>query len=138
MVLFTSSIQLDHLLEGARSEGIESEVRTALRDHVVIGSIGPVMTEALISHGFSPAIVRRHPKMPSLVKQRRSSLAMRCGRKELSAANDHKHWRPHMENSTLYDPLGGETHHPSNGGTVLSKDSYQSHIVSIVRGVDMD
>lgn len=67
MVLFTSSIQLAHLLEIARRIGIEQEVRAALRK-AAIGSIGPVMTETLIAHGFPPAIEPHHPKMPSLVK----------------------------------------------------------------------
>jgi len=68
LVLFTSSIQLEHLLQVAEQEGIEREVRQALRQTVRIASIGPVMTEALAAQGFTPHIVPKHPKMPSLVK----------------------------------------------------------------------
>jgi len=68
VVLFTSSIQLDHLLEVAREIGLETEVRTTLSEDVAIASIGPVMTDALVAHGFPPEIVPKHPKMWSLVK----------------------------------------------------------------------
>jgi uroporphyrinogen-III synthase len=68
VVLFTSSVQLDHLLAVARAEGIEAEVRRALATRVAIGSIGPVMTDALEAEGIAPDITPRHPKMWALVK----------------------------------------------------------------------
>jgi len=68
VVLFTSSIQLDHLLEIARGLQLEGAVRHALSADVVIASIGPVMTSALLAQGWQPDIVPRHPKMWSLVK----------------------------------------------------------------------
>jgi uroporphyrinogen-III synthase len=68
IVIFTSSIQLDHLLEIARDLGIESEVRAALRDDVAIASVGPVMTATLESYGLPADIVPNHPKMGALVK----------------------------------------------------------------------
>jgi uroporphyrinogen-III synthase len=68
VVLFTSSIQLDHLLEVAREIGLEAEVRATLSEDVAIASIGPVMTDALVAHGFPPDIIPKHPKMWSLVK----------------------------------------------------------------------
>jgi uroporphyrinogen-III synthase len=68
VVLFTSSIQLDHLLEIARTVGVEAGVRTALTEDVVIASIGPVMTSALTTHGYPPDVIPKHPKMWSLVK----------------------------------------------------------------------
>jgi uroporphyrinogen-III synthase len=67
MVLFTSSIQLEHLLQIAEQEGIAAQVRHALQQNVRIASIGPVMTEALHAHGITPHIIPKHPKMPSLV-----------------------------------------------------------------------
>jgi uroporphyrinogen-III synthase len=66
--LFTSSIQLDHLLEVAGGLRLEGAVRQALSTEVVIASIGPVMTSALLARGWRPDIVPRHPKMWSLVK----------------------------------------------------------------------
>lgn len=68
VVLFTSSIQLDHLMLIAAQEGIEAQVRNALAKHTVIASIGPVMNDSLRAHGFSPDIVPDHPKMGALVK----------------------------------------------------------------------
>jgi uroporphyrinogen-III synthase len=68
VVLFTSSIQLDHLLEVARGLQLEGAVRHALSADIVIASIGPVMTSALLAHSWPPDIVPRHPKMWALVK----------------------------------------------------------------------
>lgn len=68
VVLFTSSIQLDHLLEIAREQQIEAEVREALARDVAVASVGPIMTEALESEGFPVDIIPVHPKMAGLVK----------------------------------------------------------------------
>ena len=68
VVLFTSSIQLDHLLEVANQLGIEMQVLETLRENVAIASVGPVMTAALESRGLRVDIVPNHPKMGSLVK----------------------------------------------------------------------
>lgn len=68
VVLFTSSIQLDHLLEVSRGLGIEDGVRRALQQQAVLGSIGPVMSASLAAHGLPVDVVPRHPKMWALVK----------------------------------------------------------------------
>jgi uroporphyrinogen-III synthase len=68
VVLFTSSIQLEHLLQAAESLQIADGVLTALRNDLVVASIGPMMTEALDAHGIRPDIVPEHPKMGLLVK----------------------------------------------------------------------
>jgi uroporphyrinogen-III synthase len=68
VVLFTSSIQLDHLFEIARKLGIEREVKNALAREVAVASVGPVMTASLEAQGIVPTIVPLHPKMPALVK----------------------------------------------------------------------
>ena len=68
VVLFTSSVQLDHLLMVAASMGLEAEVRAALKKRLVVGSIGPVMNDALAAEGIAPDIVPRRPKMWALVK----------------------------------------------------------------------
>lgn len=68
VVLFTTSIQLTHLLEVAEQMGQAGEVRGALATDVVIGSVGPVMTSALEDAGLKPDIVPAHPKMPVLVR----------------------------------------------------------------------
>jgi uroporphyrinogen-III synthase len=68
VILFTSSIQLDHLLEIANALGLEPAVRKALAEDVAIASIGPVMTAALTKNGLPPDIIPKHPKMWSLIK----------------------------------------------------------------------
>jgi len=68
VVLFTSSIQLDHLLEIAREEGIQQEVLRALKTHSALASVGPIMTAALESAGVPADIVPNHPKMVGVVK----------------------------------------------------------------------
>jgi len=66
VVLFTTSIQLTHLLEAA--EDCAGEVLDALRNHVAVGSVGPVMTAELADYGIRPQIVPVQPKMQMLVR----------------------------------------------------------------------
>ncbi len=68
VVLFTTSIQLTHLLDAAASLGCQEAVRQALQRDIVIGSVGPVMDQTLLDLGFSPDIVPPHPKMAALVR----------------------------------------------------------------------
>jgi uroporphyrinogen-III synthase len=68
VVLFTSSIQLDHLLEVSESLGLQPQVVKALHEFTVVASIGPVMTAALEVAGFCVDIVPMHPKMAALVR----------------------------------------------------------------------
>jgi uroporphyrinogen-III synthase len=75
VVIFTSSIQLDHLLETARNLDIETPVVATLREDVAVASVGPVMTAALESQGFPVDIIPAHPKMASLVKAAADSAA---------------------------------------------------------------
>ncbi len=75
VAIFTSSIQLDHLLEIARGMRVESQVLEALRRDVAIASVGPVMTATLESHGLTADIVPNHPKMGSLLKAAAESAA---------------------------------------------------------------
>ncbi len=68
VVLFTSSIQLTHLLQVAAGMGCDAEVRQALAEHLAIASVGPVMDAALAEAGLTPDIVPAHPKMAVLVR----------------------------------------------------------------------
>ncbi len=47
--LFTTAQQVEHVLEIAASTGIEQDLRTALEECVVVGSIGPTTSAALRS-----------------------------------------------------------------------------------------
>lgn len=68
VVLFTSSIQLEHLLEIANAQGVQEPVLNTLRNNAAIASIGPIMTATLAEHGLTPDIVPSSPKMGVLVR----------------------------------------------------------------------
>lgn len=68
VILFTSSIQLDHLMMIAKTLGLESQVTAALREYTAIASVGPVMTASLEAAGLPIELVPLHPKMGALVK----------------------------------------------------------------------
>ncbi len=68
VVLFTTSIQLTHLLEVAESMGRAADVRRALAEDLAVGSVGPVMNAALADCGLTPDIVPESPKMAVLVR----------------------------------------------------------------------
>ncbi len=83
VVIFTTSVQLTHLLRVAAEMGLEREVRTSLAEGLVVASVGPVMNQALAAEGLSPDIVPAHPKMGPLVRasaeQARAALARKRG-----------------------------------------------------------
>ncbi|MGP0074063.1 MAG: uroporphyrinogen-III synthase [Bryobacteraceae bacterium] len=68
VMIFTSSIQLDHLLEIARDLGVETQVVDTLRNDVAVASVGPVMTATLEAYGLPADIIPNHPKMGPLVR----------------------------------------------------------------------
>jgi uroporphyrinogen-III synthase len=67
-IAVTSARQIDHLLEVANAMGLRDALLSALRTRVVVASIGPVTTAALIEQGLRPDIEPEHPKMGHLVK----------------------------------------------------------------------
>lgn len=66
-VLFTSAQQVVHMLEVAAAMGRETELRTALTDRTVVGSIGPTTTETIRELGLTVDLEPEHPKMGPLV-----------------------------------------------------------------------
>jgi uroporphyrinogen-III synthase len=68
VILFTSSIQLDHLMMIANGLGLQYQVSQALLEYTAIASVGPVMTASLKAAGLPVELVPRHPKMGALVK----------------------------------------------------------------------
>lgn len=68
VVLFTTSVQVHHLLRIAAQAGQEKQVRGAL-SRSVLASIGPSTTETLRELGFSPDFEPSHPKMGFLVSE---------------------------------------------------------------------
>ena len=68
VVLFTTSIQVSHLLQIASEMSQEVPLRTGLR-RCAIASIGPTTSEELRSHGLEADLEPSHPKMGFLVKE---------------------------------------------------------------------
>lgn len=67
LVLFTTAVQVDHLLQVAAEEGLEEPLRAGLRD-TVVASIGPTCSGALREHGLVVDLEPEHPKMGYLVQ----------------------------------------------------------------------
>jgi uroporphyrinogen-III synthase len=78
VALFTSGIQLTHLLQIADERGMSERLRAGL-GRVVIASVGPLTTEVLVAAGLPPDIEPEHPKlghlMVALAAQARLKLA---------------------------------------------------------------
>jgi uroporphyrinogen-III synthase len=68
VALFTTSVQIVHLLKVAREMGREEETRSALV-RIVIASVGPATSEALTECGIPPDFEPSHPKMGFLVNE---------------------------------------------------------------------
>jgi uroporphyrinogen-III synthase len=68
VALFTTSIQVTHLLRIAREMNLERELRAGFA-RILIGSIGPMTSEELREQGFSADFEPSHPKMGFLVNE---------------------------------------------------------------------
>jgi len=68
LVLFTTSVQVIHLLRVAKEMNAEKQLREALA-RVTIGSIGPVTSEELREQGIHVDFEPEHPKMGYLVNE---------------------------------------------------------------------
>jgi uroporphyrinogen-III synthase len=62
VALFTTSIQVAHLLRMAREMNLEQELRRGFA-RILIGSIGPMTSEELREEGFPADFEPTHPKM---------------------------------------------------------------------------
>jgi uroporphyrinogen-III synthase len=66
VALFTSGVQLTHLLQIAEQRGMTERLRAGLA-RVVIASVGPLMSESLRAAGLTPDIEPEHPKLGHLM-----------------------------------------------------------------------
>jgi uroporphyrinogen-III synthase len=66
VALFTSGIQLTHLLQVAHELGRDAELCRGL-SRMVVASVGPLTTEALSAAGLRPDIEPEHPKLGHLM-----------------------------------------------------------------------
>jgi len=68
VALFTTSVQIEHLLHVAAEKGIEDYVRAAF-SKMLVASVGPATSEALEECGIRPDFEPSHPKMGYLVQE---------------------------------------------------------------------
>ena len=68
VALFTTSVQVVHLLKIAAEMKLEEAVCSAFA-RILVGSIGPVTSEELRAHGIPPDLEPAHPKMGFLVNE---------------------------------------------------------------------
>jgi uroporphyrinogen-III synthase len=87
VVVFTTSIQLVHLLEVAEQMGRAADVRQALSEDLVVASVGPIMNATLTEYGLQPDIVPVHPKMAVLVRAAAESAVPALARKRRISAD---------------------------------------------------
>jgi len=84
-VLFTTAIQIVHLLRVAAEEGLESEVRAGLR-RAAVASIGPACSEMLEDCGVAPDLEASQGKMGILVLESALRTAGLLAEKRLAGA----------------------------------------------------
>ena len=68
VLVITTGVQVTHLMQIARQQGVETQVRSAL-GRIVVASIGPSSTETMQEHGITPDMMPTHPKMGFLIKE---------------------------------------------------------------------
>ena len=75
VLLVTSGVQLTHLWRSARELDHVEELRHRLATHVLLASIGPAATEAMVHHRLRPDLEASPPKMGILVTEAASRSA---------------------------------------------------------------
>ena len=68
VALFTSAIQVEHVFRVARDQ-CEADALNAAFQTVVVGSVGPVCSEALVARGISVDFEASPPKLGSLIRE---------------------------------------------------------------------
>jgi uroporphyrinogen-III synthase len=68
VAIFTTSIQVPHLMKIAAEEGLAEEVLLAFKK-IVVASVGPTTSETLREFGIEPDLEPSHPKMGFLVNE---------------------------------------------------------------------
>ncbi len=68
VVLFTTSVQVPHLLQVATEMNLKETLHRAFA-RMLVGSIGPITSEELRRHGLAADFEPTHPKMGFLVKE---------------------------------------------------------------------
>lgn len=72
LVLFTNATQVEHLFRIAAEDKVDDWLQRAF-SRMVVGSVGPICTEALEQFGVKPDFEPAHPKMGVLVAEAAAS-----------------------------------------------------------------
>jgi uroporphyrinogen-III synthase len=83
VAIFTTGVQVDHLLQLADELGRRDRVIDSLR-RTFLASIGPTCTESLESNGLTPDLEPSHPKMGILVREAANEYERRRGNADSS------------------------------------------------------
>ena len=75
VVIFTTSVQVDHLWQIVEEMRLDADVRRRLA-RTVIASIGPTTSDALRRYGLTADLEPSHPKMGILVREAERSGAL--------------------------------------------------------------
>ena len=87
VALFTTSVQVVHLLKIAGEMNLQEGVRQAFAQ-ILVGSIGPVTSEELRTHGIAADFEPSHPKMGILVNEVAQRSAELLSRKRTGVRQD--------------------------------------------------
>jgi uroporphyrinogen-III synthase len=80
IVMFTTGVQVDHIFQVAAQMNAEASLRRGLAG-MVIASIGPTTSKALVRHGLTADIEPSHPKLGILVDETAAQSAALLARK---------------------------------------------------------
>jgi uroporphyrinogen-III synthase len=78
--MFTTGVQVDHIFQVAAQMNAEASLRRGLAG-MVIASIGPTTSKALVRHGLTADIEPSHPKLGILVDETAAQSAALLARK---------------------------------------------------------
>jgi uroporphyrinogen-III synthase len=67
-IVITSAQQIRHLFQVAQAESLDEALTVALRERIIVASVGPVATEALGEYGLKADVEPEHPKLGPLIK----------------------------------------------------------------------
>src|SRR5262249_20747421 len=73
IALFTNANQVENVMQVARDEGLDENVRAALA-HGVVASVGPIASESLRNHRLPGGLEPPHPEVGPLVRE----ASLRC------------------------------------------------------------
>jgi uroporphyrinogen decarboxylase len=102
VALFTSATQIHHVFQVASEEGLEARLRESLAE-VVVGSIGPVCSEALAELGVMPDLEPSRSKLGVFVREcaERAPAMILAKREALRAARPRPAQSRPQANTTL-------------------------------------